>query len=333
VSVTFNAIDYPRFNLSKKKFGLTINDDTITRSEWTLFEAEPMDVAGTVKYIQWNDELSGVYGSTNFPIPTEWDPTTALSYPLNATQINNMMQAKEEWPYGVAATVYWWPITATGRFEGRLYEAGDFLTLNIYPKFETGTVDTSAIEISLDFYGYEWLYLDRGQDYLTPNDPCNYLNWTLENTNWSVAVKKEKPAKLCSWLNHPDKLTPEALLKALPDPKSFDYEEGLIMREIVVHNAGDPMFAGDYMDKPLPQLTENDLGKWTYVTESDVYEDLELSTFAIYTWDGYKWYHNYNNKEYVDIHFYQIRDKKSIDNYVPNEVKNYIVENNLYSSN
>lgn len=29
----------------------------------------------------------------------------------------------------------------------------------------------------------------------------------------------------------------------------------------------------------------------------------------------------------------QIRDNKSIDNYVPNEVKNYIVENNLYSSN
>ena len=132
VSVTFNAIDYPRFNLSKKKFGLTINEDTITRSEWSLFEAEPMDVSGTVKYIQWNDALSTVYGSSNFPIPTEWDPTTALTYPMNATQINDMLGAKEEWPYGLSATVYWWPITNTGRFEGVMYEKGDFLTLHIY---------------------------------------------------------------------------------------------------------------------------------------------------------------------------------------------------------
>ena len=310
VSVTFNAIDYPRFNLSKKKFGLTINENTVTRSEWSLFDTEPMSVAGTVKYIQWNDELSKVYGSSNFPIPTEWDPTTALTYPMNATQINNMMAAKEEWPYGLSATVYWWPIVNTGRFEGVMYEQGDFLTLHIYPKFKTGTDDTSAIETNLDFYGYEWLFLDKGQDFLTPNNPCNYLNWTLENTNWSVAVKNEKPAKLHTWLNHPDKLTSDALLNALPSPELFDYEEGLIMRLVAVHNANDPMFIGSYTDEELPQLTESDLGKWAYVTKDDVYEDLEISTFAIYSWDGYKWYHNYNTKEYIDIHFYQMRDRE-----------------------
>lgn len=310
VSVTFNAIDYPRFNLSKKKFGLTINENTVTRSEWSLFDTEPMSVAGTVKYIQWNDELSNVYGSSNFPIPTEWDPTTALTYPMNATQINNMMAAKEEWPYGLSATVYWWPIVNTGRFEGVMYEQGDFLTLHIYPKFKTGTDDTSAIETNLDFYGYEWLFLDKGQDFLTPNNPCNYLNWTLENTNWSVAVKNEKPAKLHTWLNHPDKLTSDALLNALPSPELFNYEEGLIMRLVAVHNANDPMFVGSYTDEKLPQLTENDLGKWAYVTKDDVYEDLEISTFAIYSWDGYKWYHNYNTKEYIDIHFYQMRDRE-----------------------
>lgn len=310
VSVTFNAIDYPRFNLSKKKFGLTINENTVTRSEWSLFDTEPMSVAGTVKYIQWNDELSNVYGSSNFPIPTEWDPTTALTYPMNATQINNMMAAKEEWPYGLSATVYWWPIVNTGRFEGVMYEQGDFLTLHIYPKFKTGTDDTSAIETNLDFYGYEWLFLDKGQDFLTPNNPCNYLNWTLENTNWSVAIKNEKPAKLHTWLNHPDKLTSDALLNALPSPELFNYEEGLIMRLVVVHNANDPMFVGSYTDEELPQLTESDLGKWAYVTKDDVYEDLEISTFAVYSWDGYKWYHNYNTKEYIDIHFYQMRDRE-----------------------
>ena len=33
VSLTFTAIDYPRFNLSKKKVGLTINEDTPTRGD------------------------------------------------------------------------------------------------------------------------------------------------------------------------------------------------------------------------------------------------------------------------------------------------------------
>lgn len=310
VSVTFNAIDYPRFNLSKKKFGLTINEDTITRSDWSLFDAEPMSIAGTVKYIQWNEELKAAYETEGFPIPLEWDPTTDLSYPMNATQINNMLGAKKEWPYGLTATVYWWPITNTGRFEGIMYEKGDFLTLQIYPKFETGTADTSTIETNLDFYGYEWLYLDKGKDYLTPNNPCNYLNWTLENTNWSIATKKEKPAKLHSWFSHPDKLTPDVLLNALPNPEWFDYEEGLIMRQVVVHNGGDPTFVGHYMNEELPQLAEQDLGKWAYVTKDGTYEDWEISTFAIYSWDGYKWYHNYNNKEYIDIHFYQMRNKK-----------------------
>ena len=49
------------------------------------------------------------------------------------------------------------------------------MALNVYPKFETGEVDVSEITYSLDFYGYTWNYLDRGDSYLTPNNPCNYL--------------------------------------------------------------------------------------------------------------------------------------------------------------
>lgn len=45
ISTKFTAIDYPRFNLSKKKVGLTIATDTVTKEEWSLFTDKPMDVA------------------------------------------------------------------------------------------------------------------------------------------------------------------------------------------------------------------------------------------------------------------------------------------------
>lgn len=312
VSVTFNAIDYPRFNLSKKKFGLTINENTITRSDWSLFEAEPMDVAGTVKYIQWNDELSTIYGSSNFPIPTEWDPTTALTYPMNATQINNMMGAKEEWPYGLSATVYWWPITNTGRFEGVMYEQGSFLTLHIYPKFKTGTEDTSAIETNLDFYGYEWLFLERGQDYLTPNNPCNYLNWTLENTNWSIALQDRKPAGwiLCSYIEEEE----QDIINAFPSKEDLiqntDIEDGDCW---VVHmmNDKDPNCIAEIFHsiESLPILTEAEIGKWTCVILQEEIDIYSLPVVYTYSWDGFKWYRNYNDGELVTRHFYQWIDE------------------------
>ena len=50
LTTSFTAIDYPRFNLSKKKVGLTISQDTLTKKEWTLYKNEPMDVPGTIKY-------------------------------------------------------------------------------------------------------------------------------------------------------------------------------------------------------------------------------------------------------------------------------------------
>ena len=51
-TTTFTAMDYPRFNLSKKRVGLTINQDTLTRDEWSLYENKPMDKPGTIKYTQ-----------------------------------------------------------------------------------------------------------------------------------------------------------------------------------------------------------------------------------------------------------------------------------------
>ena len=170
VSNTYYAIDYPRFNLSIKKMGLTINDDTTTKGIWSLFKSEPMTIPGAVQYIRWTEDMTEKYGK-GIDIPTEWDPSTATEFPMHSEQIYDMMSVKEEWPYGLTATVFWWPITGTGRFEGIIYNEGDYLTLNVYPKFETGEVDVSEITYSLDFYGYTWNYLDRGDSYLTPNNP------------------------------------------------------------------------------------------------------------------------------------------------------------------
>lgn len=315
VSVNFSAIDYPRFNLSKKRFGLTVNDKTITRDAWSLFDSKPMDVAGVVKYIQWNTELSSVYGSAQFPIPTEWDPSTAVSYPLNATQINNMMQAKEEWPYGLSATVYWWPITETGRFEGRLYEAGDFLTLHIYPKFQTGEVDTSAIEISLDFYGYEWLYLDKGASYLTPNNPCNYLNWVLENTNWEIAINPDR--YLAGWIISSRYETTEEMMEGLPNPTWDNYDDikpevgDYWMYRCIDHtNSNYLLYGEDYSQNymgvdSLPILTTEDLGKWASVISEPIEGETKYTSIDIYTWDGSKWYLNYADREYIITRFFQ----------------------------
>ena len=143
VSLTFNAIDYPRFNLSKKKFGLTINDQTITRDDWSIYTSEPMSIPGTVQYVKWTEEMSDAHRNGGSVIPTSWDPSTATNYPLTIPQIEHMLKDDTIWPYGLAATVYWWPITKTARYEGVLYTEGDYLTLQIYPKFETGTADKS----------------------------------------------------------------------------------------------------------------------------------------------------------------------------------------------
>ena len=310
ISVSFNAIDYPRFNLSKKKFGLTINEDTITRNEWSLFDSEPMDVAGTVKYIQWDETLKRTYETAAFPIPLDWDPTTALSYPMNATQINNMMGAKEQWPYGLSATVYWWPITNTGRFEGVMYEKGDYLTLHIYPKFETGTVDTSAIQTNLDFYGYEWLYLEKGQDYLTPNNPCNYLNWTLENTNWTIALQDRKPA---GWIVSPLVEGEKNILNRFPNTEELIQNANLEDGDCwIFHmfNDSDPNCMAEIYHSidDLPLLSEGDIGKWACVILQEQIEQYSLPVIYTYSWDGYKWYRNYNDGELITRHFYQWKD-------------------------
>ena len=276
VSIAFNAIDYPRFNLSKKKFGLTINDETITRDDWSIYASEPMSIPGTVQYKQWTDTLSQQYGRN---IPTEWNPSTATDYPLTIPQIESLLNQDKLWSYGLTATVYWWPITSTARYDGVLYNKGDYLTLQIYPKFETGTADTSLIETNLDFYGYQWLYLDKGDSYLTPNNPCNYLNWVLENTNWSIKSFDDR----FKGIFYTSDFTVE-------EPEEEDY---VLVKTIKPDNK----YIGTIdEEKNLPDLyTINDFGKWCNIGP------------YVYSWDGYKWYVNYNDRDKIltDVYCYR----------------------------
>ena len=281
VSVTYNAIDYPRFNLSKKKMGATINDDTVTKGIWSLYESEPLSIAGTVQYVRWTEDLSNAYEG-NVNIPTEWSPSTATSFPLNETQINAMMSKAEEWPYGLTSTVFWWPITSTGRFEGIIYNEGDYLTLNIYPKFETGTVDASEITYSLDFYGYTWNYLDKGDSYLTPNNPCNYLNWVLETTNWSIATSNAKEC-VGAYFDINDFPTPTA-------------ENQYLLYQVIKKDS--KYIQGPFASvEELGTRSEDEIGYWTVVSNDE-------GTYQ-YRWDGSSWYKEELGISKIDTFIYK----------------------------
>ena len=49
-------------------------------------------------------------------------------------QIAILLKKTEVWTYGVTATIFYWPISQSGRFEGVLYDRDDYLTLNLYEK-------------------------------------------------------------------------------------------------------------------------------------------------------------------------------------------------------
>ena len=324
ISIQFNAIDYPRFNLSKKKMGLTINEKTITRDDWSLYEDAPMSIPGSVQYYQWTEELSNQYGGN---IPTEWEPNTGYGYPISEAQLNSLLGQDKLWSYGLTATVYWWPITKTGRENGVLYEKGDYLTLHIYPKFETGNIDASEIRHNLDFYGYQWLHLDKGDSYLTPNNPCNYLNWVLENTNWSIAINEEKdPA---TWLVTTADLTDEKemidMLPAGPDDTDWEglyLEEGdcWMFKTLRTQTNPDYLFYESedwerdeffHSVEDLPQLSAEDLGKWACVIlEEQFGKYYTIPTVNIFSWDGSKWYLDYADKDCITTHFFVWENNK-----------------------
>lgn len=148
ISTQFNAIDYPRFNLSKKHFGLTFADESVTRSDWSIYDKTPKSIPGTIKYIKWEASKYGAYSQIEV-----WDPANATQYPLTNDDLNSFLQHTELWSYGVAATVFYWPTISTARYDGILYNADDYLTLTVYPKMLAEDItDPDIIETTLDRY-------------------------------------------------------------------------------------------------------------------------------------------------------------------------------------
>ena len=185
LTTSFNAIDYPRFNLSKKKVGLTINQDTLTKKEWTLYKNEPMDVPGTIKYEKWTANKFGQFSTVE-----EWDPENAEEYPLDEAKITELMNQTALWEYGLLGTAFYWPIVSTARFEGQMYVKGGYLVLQLYD-FYSLTTEGVEPEKHVGRYAWDWTYLEEVDNYLTPNNACNYLYHILDGTNWSVKLKED----------------------------------------------------------------------------------------------------------------------------------------------
>ena len=199
VSTKFTAIDYPRFNLSKKKVGLTIATDTLTKDEWSLYTNEPMSVPGTIKYVKWSADMNTVLGDTT--IPLEWNPETATQFPLSKEQVYDFVNKFEEgtaaqnWPYGLLATAYYWPIRGTARFEGQMFTENSYLVLHLYDFYSLSTAGLDP-ERKVGKYGFDWTQLYEVDKYLCPNNAVNYLHHILEGTNWSVKKRYDAEGKV-----------------------------------------------------------------------------------------------------------------------------------------
>lgn len=191
LTTAFTAIDYPRFNLSKKKVGLTIGQDTLAENEdWSLYENKPMDVPGTIKYQPWSNSLTTAAGGDTTKVPLVWDPKNAETYPLDEVLITNLMNNTAAWPYGLLGTAFYWPIVSTSRFEGTMYTEGGYLVLQLYDFYQL-TKEGIDPEKHIGRYSWEWTYLTEVQKYLTPNNAKNYLYHILDGTNWSVKLRED----------------------------------------------------------------------------------------------------------------------------------------------
>lgn len=190
IATKFTAMDYPRFNLSKKRVGLNISQDTLTREEWSLFKNEPMDQPGTIKYIKWTDALSNSVKLPDQQIPIVWDPEHATEYPLTKENITDLMNDVAQWSYGLLATAFYWPIVSTGRYKGVMYKEGGYLVLHVYDFYNLSTEGVDE-DRHIGRYAWDWTQLYEVDSYLCPNRADNYLHHILEGTNWTVAKRED----------------------------------------------------------------------------------------------------------------------------------------------
>jgi hypothetical protein len=227
IDMTYTAIDYPRFSLSKKRLGLTFGEQTITTPDLSLYKNEPLSSPGSIQYIRWNNKLAGTYQATLWLTPddlqrvwgaegeiafvreegklyvfrgykwypleednelTTWIPNAQEgTYPLSDSRIKQLVK-ETEFTHGMLATIYYWPILESGRFEGVHYEKGGFITLSLYNTYAGSDWQGSEY---LEDITWKWGALAPMENYLAPNTACHYLQYILQNTNWKVKGNKD----------------------------------------------------------------------------------------------------------------------------------------------
>lgn len=197
IATTFTAIDYPRFTLSKKKVGLLIDNDTVTKEEWSIVGADhPIDRPGMIKYIPWDATLSTkvlvredyeseeAYEAACEAL-THWNPMTATTFPLTKDEVYRLKRQEDLWPYGFDATCFYWPIEETGRFKGILYEEGGWIGFQGYDLLGLQIAGLDP-ELHTENVAWHWTQIYKMENYLTPNTAENYLNYILEGTAWTI---------------------------------------------------------------------------------------------------------------------------------------------------
>ena len=244
IGLTYTAIDFPRFNLSKKKLGLTFDEKTITSKELSLYKNTPLNIPGKVKYIPWTKDLVIQYQCSDtvtnqnilFSLNsqegdivfvsdenalyqkqkngdwinlddesidlTKWEPNPQKGrYPLDDNAIKKLVK-ETHFPDGILSTIYYWPVTKTGRFEGVRYEKDGFITLSLYNVYKDLDIEKSDY---LNEITWDWNFLYPIEHYLLPNNACNYLRYILKDTNWKVKGDKNNFIKNTDehpWFNY-----------------------------------------------------------------------------------------------------------------------------------
>lgn len=94
-------------------------------------------------------------------------------FPLTEEQIGILLKKTSVWTYGVTATIFYWPISQSGRFEGVLYDRDDYLTLNLYEKNLVEVLGEGAKLDGNENYTlmkYTWVVDDDGSRYVKTAD-------------------------------------------------------------------------------------------------------------------------------------------------------------------
>ena len=293
ISTQFNAIDYPRFNLSKKHFGLTFAEGSVTRSDWSIYDKTPMSIPGTLQYVKWDASKYGQYSTVEV-----WDPANASDYPLTEDQLDALLQNTGIWSYGVSGTAFYWPIVSTARYDGTLYNENDYLILMVYPKMLAENVaDPDIVETTLDRYTYTWNQLVQNKWYLTPNNATNYLLHILDTTNWTIKNSNDRYDGTYVTATQFTEENRTAGIRALISSAPHNVEHYVIVKEF---KNEDGQYKGTVNDvSNLPATADKD-DRYFVLTQ----EDDKIVNTIMYVWDGLKWYKELDDKDFCRTSFW-----------------------------